>query len=327
MLLDPDPVRAFLAAHEAGRPVALTTSGTSGSPRAVVRSTASWVDSFPHVSALTGLGPGSRVWLPGPLSATMNLFAAVHAEYVGARRTGSLAGATHVFLTPSQLRRTLDLASDLHGVHVVVAGDRLDRRLQQRAVGAGARVSHYYGAAELSFVGWGTHADDLRPFPQVDVVVRGGVVWVRSPYLCQGYAGPPGALRRDGDGFATVGDRGALQDGRLRIDGRGEEALVTGGATVLVADVEPALRTAGPGQVVVVGLPHPELGAVVAAVLTDAAAQPAMRRAARELLESTHRPRLWFSVAELPVTGAGKVDRCRLQEMLVSSAAGVRRLP
>lgn len=327
MLRAADPVRAFLCAHEVGEPVALATAGTSGSPRAIVRSTASWVDSFPHVSALTGLSRGSRLWVPGPLSATMNLFAAVHGEYVGARRTGSLQDATHAFLTPSQLRRALDRPDALRGVHVVVAGDRLERGLQQQALRSGAQVNHYYGAAELSFVGWGSHAEDLRAFPGVAVAIRHGVVWVRSPYLCLGYQGAPGPLTRDGDGFATVGDRGTFEHGRLRVDGRGEDAVVTGGVTVLVADVEPFLRSAAGGEVVVLGVPHGELGAVLAAVLTDASAQAAVRGAARDRLAATHRPRLWFAVPELPVTDAGKLDRTRLREMLVSSAPGVRRLP
>ena len=87
----------------------------------------------------------------------------------------------------------------------------------------------------------------------------------RSPFLCEGYDGPPGDLRRDPSGFATVGDRGTLVDGVLRVAGRGSEAVVTGGATVLVADVEAALRPVVAGALVVVGLPHPELGQVVAA--------------------------------------------------------------
>ena len=90
----------------------------------------------------------------------------------------------------------------------MVAGDRLPVALHDRAVAAGARVHHYYGAAELSFVAWGAHADDLRPFPGVEVAVRDGEVWVRSPYVCSGYDGSPGPLRVDPDGFATVGDRG-----------------------------------------------------------------------------------------------------------------------
>jgi len=79
-----DPRRAFADAHRAGRLIGLTTSGTAGRPRTVVRTTRSWADSFPYVADLLGLGPGSRVWVPGPLTATMNLFAAVHAAW-GAR--------------------------------------------------------------------------------------------------------------------------------------------------------------------------------------------------------------------------------------------------
>ena len=104
-------------------------------------------------------------------------------------------------------------------------------------------VHHYYGAAELSFVAWGAHADDLTPFPGVDVVVRDGEVWVRTPYLCLGYDGPPGPLRTDPDGFATVGDRGVLADGRLLVSGR-SDAVTVGGATVEPADVEVVLREA-----------------------------------------------------------------------------------
>ena len=93
--LSDDPVAAFLAAHAAGAPVSLGTSGTSGAARSVVRTTGSWVSSFHHVASLAGLTPSSRVWVPGPLAATMNLFAAVHAAFLGARRVDGPAEATH----------------------------------------------------------------------------------------------------------------------------------------------------------------------------------------------------------------------------------------
>ena len=202
------------------------------------------------------------------------------------------------------------------GVHVTVAGDRLTRRLHDRAVAAGASVSHYYGASELSFVAWGRHEEELRPFPGVEVEVRDGEVWARSPFLCEGYVGPPGDLRRDPSGFATVGDRGALVDGVLRVAGRGSEAVVTGGATIRVADVETALGTRVTGALVVVGLPHPDLGQVLAGVVTDTADLTAVRSAAR-LLPPTHRPRRWFHVPALPVTEAGKVDRGALAASLL----------
>ncbi len=275
------------------------------------------MSSFGAVAFLTGLTPDSRVWVPGPFEATMNLFAAVHAAFLGSPLVDGPTAATHAFLTPHTLRRHLPA---LAGVTVVVAGDRLSPGLHDRAVAAGATVHHYYGAAELSFVAWGAHADDLRPFPGVEVSVREGEVWVRSPYLCTGYDGPPGPLRRDGEGFATVGDRGSMRDGRLVVRGR-DDAVTTGGATVSVADVEAVLLPHARGDVIVLGLPHDDLGAVLAVVLTSREDHRPLVEAARSTLHGAHRPRLWFHVPELPLTPAGKVDRAALVSQ-VSGAGG-----
>ena len=311
---------AVLAADAAGRRIALRTSGSTGRPRSVVRTTGSWTGSFASLAALTGLGPASRIHVPGPLTGTMNLFAAVLGRFVGAVPAGSLEEATHAHLTPTALARALDAGEPVGGVHVTVAGDRLTRPLHDRAVAAGATVSHYYGASELSFVAWGAHEEELRPFPGVEVEVRDGEVWVRSPFLCEGYDGPPGDLRRDSSGYATVGDRGTLVDGILRVAGRCGLAVITGGATVRVADVEAALAPTVSGELVVVGLPHPDLGQVVTVVVTDASDLPSARRAARSL-PATHRPRRWFHVATLPLTTAGKVDRSTLTDALLELSA------
>lgn len=319
-----DPVAAVRDAHRSDDLVSLRTSGTSGQARSVVRTTHSWFVSFGHVTCLLEMDPSSRVWVPGPLSATMNLFAAVHAADLGAEVVASPTGATHAVLTPAVLSRAVAHGTDLGGTHVLVAGDRLGVSLRDEALAQGAaRVSHYYGAAELSFVAWGSHADDLRPFPGVEVECRDGVVWVRSPYVCLRYDGPDGPLTRGADGFATVGDRGRLEDGRLCVLGRGDDAVVTAGATVLVADVESSLEAATGHRVAVVGLPHPDLGEVLCGVVTDAAAVPALRVAARDLLDPAQRPRRWFDLPELPLTTAGKLDRAGLTAGLIA-AEGAR---
>lgn len=322
----PDPVAAFFAAHDAGREVWLATSGSTGTPRAIVRTTDSWVSSFPQVRALTGLAAGSRMWLPGSFAATLTLFAAALARWAGASVRTDPGAATHAHLTPLQLRRALDEGAPLAGMHLTVAGDRLDRALHDRAVAAGAAVAHYYGAAELSFVAWGAHAEDLRAFSGAEIRLRDGVVWVRSPYLATACvtAGVRESLGRV-DGFATVGDRGTLTaDGLLRIDGRGPSAVAVGGATVPTADVERALRPGLAGELVAVGAPYGELGQVVAAVLTDPGDFAAARARARAELTGAHRPRLWFHAERLPETPAGKVDRAALTEQVARGA--LRRL-
>lgn len=291
----------------------------------MVRTTDSWFDSFDTVSGLLALDATSRVWVPGPLSSTMNLFTAVHAAALGARRVPTAADASHAVLTAAALGRALAHGVGLGGTHVLVAGDRLDRDLRDRALAGGAaRVSHYYGAAELSFVAWGTHADDLVPFPGVELDTADGQVWVRSPYVFLRYDGPDGPLVERADGFMTVGDRGRLTDGCLRVLGRGTDAVVTAGATVLVADVETALEEATGTRPVVVGLPHPDLGQVLCGVAPSAQAAARLRQASRGL-EAAQRPRRWFVVADLPLTDAGKLDRAALADRVREDAEDFRR--
>jgi long-chain acyl-CoA synthetase len=319
VLADDNPVEAVLSAWADGRPIALRTSGTTAGPRSVVRTAGSWVDSFPAVSRLSGIGGGARVWLPGPLTASMNLFAAVHARCCGAEIAADPAGATHAQLTPTALLGALnDGEVDLAGMHVVVAGDRLGSDLARRATAAGARVSHYYGAAELSFVAWGSDEDDLRPFPGVQIQIRNGVIWARSPYVSHGYLGADGPFTVTADGFATVGDRGHLTGGVLTVAGRGSDAVVTGGATVVVDDVERALRRLTGAEVILVGVPHARLGQVVAAVVTDPSTAAAARAAGLAELSPAQRPRLWFHLPSWPATAAGKVDRAAIAELAAS---------
>lgn len=312
-------VAAVLAAHREGRDLVLPTSGTTGPARAVVRSTSSWWSSFAAYSALSGVEAGARVWVPGPLTGTMNLFAAVHATVVGATVVDRPEEASHACLTPAVLdRRGNELA---RGTAVLVAGAALPRAAHDAAVERGLRVAHYYGAAELSFVAAGPHADDLRPFPGVEVADRAGELWVRSPYLARGYAdGADGPLRRDADGWAGVGDLGRVEHGRVVVLGR-PDAVTTAGATVVLAEVEAALLEAAAGPFAVVGVPHPALGAVLATVATDPADLAALRDRARTL-PASHRPRRWEVRDALPLTAAGKVDRRALAAALTGGGDG-----
>ena len=301
---------ALRTAYAGGGTIRLTTSGTSGRPRRVVRTAASWVDSFDVVAGLCGLDGSSRAWVPGPVTASMNAYAVCLADHVGASLTGLPGGATHVFCTPAALAALLE--EDPAPLTVVVAGDRLAPSLADRAEASGHTVHHYYGAAQLSFVGWGRDADSLRLFPAVAVEVDGGELWVSSPWLCLREEGEPAVLRssvRHGRTWLSVGDRGSLSDdGRLVVRGR-SDAVTTAGATVILADVEAALRPHARGEVVVVGRPHRRLGAVLVAVCTDPADAAALPAVARRALPASHRPRRWSVVETFPVTAAGKVDR------------------
>jgi acyl-CoA synthetase (AMP-forming)/AMP-acid ligase II len=322
--------RVHAAAPVPGMAWATFTSGSTGAPRVIVRTDASWSASFPAVTRLTGLTAEDVVYVPSPLVSSMTMFSVAHARTVGATillpRThtvsaADLGPATVLHGTPYALRDVVERieAGAAHRLRVaLVGGARLDAGLRGRAEAAGIRVLGYYGAAELSFVAVDPDGHGLRPFDGVEIRVDEGVLWARSPYFASGYLGATGGpFRRDPNGWGTVGDLAG--PGPLRLLGRSDGAILTAGATVVPEDVEAALLGIdGIADAVVFALPHARTGSLVAAVIEPEPGRrppPAgqLRAQAGTMLTGTHRPRRWFWTDRLPRTPAGKPARERIR--------------
>lgn len=293
---------------------ATLTSGSSGSPRVVVRTADSWSASFDDVARLFGVGWDpegellDEVRLPAPASSSLTLFSLAHA-LDGGPTPADTSGAPLLHGTPQALRAALESpAPSLRSA--LIGGSHLDLALREGAEAAGIRVVSYYGAAELSFVAVDT-GHGLRPFPGVEIDIRGDELWVRSPFVALGYAGSTGPLRRDGE-WATVGDRAELVGDRLRLLGRADDAILSASATIVPEEVEAVLRgVPGVRDIVVFGWPVPRIGALVAAhVETDEGGDlesiaGAVREAAGQLLHPAHRPRRW-TFGPVPRSASGK---------------------
>jgi len=298
------------------------TSGSTGRPRTVLRTAASWTSSHATVSALVALRPDDVVYAPAPLVSSLSLFAAVHAldEGVDIRlplghslAAADLEDATVLHATPFALSRAVDAieAGAPNALRVaLIGGDRVPPALRARAEACGLTVAGYYGAAELSFVAVDS-GEGLRPFGGVELELRDGAIWVRSPYLASGYLpGQTGPFELDAAGWASVGDRATeAADGSLVLGGRADDAILTAGATVIPSDVEAALSDLG--SIVVLGVDVAHAGAVVAAVV-ESASPPELkplRKAAAGKLALAQRPRRWYWMSQFPRTASGKPDR------------------
>lgn len=317
-----DAVRELAASRpvpaEAGW--ATLTSGTSGTPRIVLRSAASWERSFEAVSALLASPGGAdaeqRILLPSPPASSLTLFSLAHALAGGPRPvlpdSADRAEATVLHGTPQALSAVLAAGDLPHLRTALIGGSHLPAGLRAEAEYRGVRVVSYYGAAELSFVALDT-GDGHRAFPGAELEIRQGELWVRSPYLALGYLGGPGPVRTAGD-WMSVGDLATLEDGVLTVHGRRDAAILTASATVIPDEVEAGLRTLpGIADAVVLGLPTDGIGALVAAMIEPepGAAVPtarALRSLAATRFTSSHRPRIWFE-GPVPRTESGKPAR------------------
>lgn len=175
------------------------TSGTTSVPKAFTRSRRSWQESFDASIEFFGLSAGDVTLAPGPLAASLNLYALAECLYAGSEfqtletfDVGDVHAAithdrvTRLVLVPTMLRmlseRGMTGCVDASGVRTIIcAGSKLDARTLEaaRRWAPNATIFEYYGASELSFVsGAGLPAGEAaavggtgigRPFPGVDV--------------------------------------------------------------------------------------------------------------------------------------------------------------
>lgn len=295
------------------------TSGSAGTPRGVLRTQESWRASLDPLTDLLDLTAADTVWTPGPLWSSLSLYAAWHATAVGAGTVlagDDPAAATVVHCVPSALGMVVAAAPPRLRA-VVLAGEAVSARHRRDCADRGWRLHEYYGAAELSFVGWSADGPPWRPFPGAQVQLRRGEVWVRSPYVSLGALdGRPGTLLTDDQGWATVGDHGTALHGGYAVTGRGSSAISTGGHTVVAEHVEQVLLSVpGVSGAVVLGLPHGRLGQVVVAVLEGSPTGTDLRAALGRLAAPAH-PRRWALLPALPRTSSGKADRAAVRALV-----------
>jgi len=300
------------------------SSGSTGRPRGIVRTVESWQEGFASFGEVTGITAQDTVWLPGPLWSSLFLFGAIHAGAVEAKvalRDDDPSAATALHCVPSQLPGLLHRSTAGGLPHLrlaVVAGDHLAAPLREQCEAAGWRVVEYYGAAELSLVAWRDRSGPFRVFPGVETELRQGMLWARSPYLASGYLSTDsdGPLRVDPHGWVTVSDLARAVPGGWEILGRGNSAVTTGGHTVVVEEVERLLRgIQGVDDVAVLGMSHPQLGQVLAAVVVGSALDATLR-AAVAVMPAPSRPRRWLHADALPRTSGGKLHRDALPDLV-----------
>ena len=122
-----------------------------------------------------------------------------------------------------------------------------------------------------------------------------------------------------GDGFFITGDLGVqAADGRLSIVGRSKDLVISGGYNVYPKEVEVALDDmAQVAESAVIGVPHPDFGEAVVAVIVPSAGEVTQAQVDAALghqLARFKQPKRVMNVTELPRNTMGKVQKNLLRE-------------
>lgn len=164
-----------------------------------------------------------------------------------------------------------------------------------------------------------------RPLDRVTVRIADnkeiGVLEVSGPNVFAGYWQQPEKTRAEfrDDGFFITGDIASIDsNGVVRIVGRDKDMIIAGGLNVYPSEIESLIdQLPGVDESAVIGLPHPDFGEVVAAVIRPVpghVVDPATIVAAlRPQLAGFKLPKAVFAVDDLPRNTMGKVQKALLR--------------
>ncbi|MFJ4038640.1 AMP-binding protein [Microbacterium sp. NPDC090007] len=335
-----------------GTAVVVTTSGSTGVPKSVVISRNALIASAYATAARLGEGAWLLAVPATYVAGVQVLVRALLADrepavVAGPFRPEPFAAAalgmashdngarvpTYTSLVPAQLQRLLDAADTDTAVAqalrsfeaILIGGQALAPAVRERALVMGVRVVRTYGSSETS----GGCVYDGVPLDGVGMQVVDGEVRLSGPTLAEGYLGDPERtasvfpLDDDGRRWYRTGDGGEIVDGVLRVTGRLDNVIVSGGVNVSLDRVEAAVRgIPGLEGAVVVPIADAVWGqgsAVVVPGLTaarEADILAVVRRAVAEAVGAPARPARVVAIDELPLLASGKPDRALLRRLL-----------
>jgi malonyl-CoA/methylmalonyl-CoA synthetase len=324
----------------------LYTSGTTGKPKGAMLSHRNLATNAAVLHRLWGFTPDDVLLHVLPVFHTHGLFVAVNC--VLANGTGmvflprfdvdevvrALPRCTVLMGVPTHYTRLLGDerfgAGTCAGMRLFVSGSAPMLASTHAAFHdrTGHTILERYGMTETSMLtsnpldGERRPGTVGRPVPGTDLRLAGdGTIEVRGPNVFGGYWRRPDLAGTEfsADGWFRTGDIGSIDaDGYVRIIGRAKDLVISGGLNVYPKEVEDVVDAIeGVLESAVIGVPDPDLGEAVVAVVVEQPGHvidPArVRDAARERLAGFKVPRRVEVVEALPRNAMGKVEKAVLR--------------
>ena len=199
----------------------------------------------------------------------------------------------------------------------------------------GMRILERYGMSEAAIItsnpleGERIAGSVGYPLPGVALRIDGGetgVIQIKGPSVFSAYWRMPEKTAEEftADGWFITGDVGRTdRDGRLWISGRAKDLIISGGFNVYPKEIELVLDDlSGVVESAVIGVPHPDFGEAVVAVVMGHGAEADLIAQARARLAVFKAPKRVLFVDELPRNAMGKVQKTLLRQQYAELFGG-----
>jgi fatty-acyl-CoA synthase len=330
--------------------VVMLTSGTTGTPKGAPRTQPRSLAAVGALLSKVPFRAEESTYLASPLFHSLGFVHAAVGVGLGstlvvarrfdpARTLASVAEhrCTALVVVPVMLQRILALGDEELDRHdtsalriIFVSGSQLEGDLARRAMDRfGEVVYNLYGSTEVAWATIGT-PEDLRAAPgcagrppfgttvrlydhdgrRVDPPGETGRIFVGNVLPFEGYTG--GGSKEVIDGLIATGDVGHFDEaGRLFVDGRDDEMIVSGGENVFPREVEELLAThEAIEEAAVIGVPDEQYGQRLKAYVVPRRqdlSQGEVKSFVKDNLARFKVPREVVFVEELPRNPTGKV--------------------
>lgn len=315
--------------------VVVATSGSTGTPKGAELTPVNLVASADATHQFLG-GPGQwllampahhiagfqvlvRSMVAGVEPAFVDLTSGFHVSEFAARAEDLAATGERMYtaLTPMQLDKTMSTLAGIEALRlfsaVLVGGGMIDPGLLTSAAKLRINVVTTYGSSETA--GGCVYNGTPLAGAKVRVVGEEGRIHLGGPMIARGYRNIPDHPAFAEPGWYATSDAGELTGGTLRVAGRLDNIIETGGLKLQPEILETfMLGIDGVTAACVVGVPDPRYGNRICAVYTGTAAVSALMEAFDDL-PRWQVPKDLRRVEELPQTGPGKVDRIAVRDL------------
>jgi O-succinylbenzoic acid--CoA ligase len=298
----------------------VNTSGSTGDSKSIAISRAALIASTNASHKFLGATPGDTWSLLLPTTHIAGLNVIIRATALGTkvldnRNVDNYQDADFISIVPTQLHKAVYEDSKLlehltAAEAVLVGGGPLDSNLRKLAESKHVKVITTYGMTEMS----GGCVYNNKPLEGVKFEVdNNSLIKINGPMMAMGYLSSDGTIKPfEKNGWFESSDLGEINSGLLKVIGRADEVIISGGEKISLPFVESQIKKIFPDvPLILFSIPDQLWGEK----LCIGSIKNLSLEEIGSKLGPIYKPKSFFLFDEIPTTTIGKPDRMHAKNL------------
>jgi O-succinylbenzoic acid--CoA ligase len=292
---------------EISEPLVISTTGSGGEVKKVEIPALALIASAKAAHKYLGATAGNTWSLLLPTNHIAGINVLARSILLNTEIKAADESADFTSIVPTQLHKALTedaiLLKHLQSCKaVLVGGARLSESLLASASAVGINVVTTYGSTETC----GGCVYNGTPLDGVEIQIVDGLIEIKAPEMNSGE-------------WIKTNDLGEIKDGKLLVNGRADDVIISGGENISLQRLEKFLENKFPGQnFLALGLSDEKWGQALA-LISDLKFPESLNEEINSELGKIYIPKHTRVVGEIPTIGIGKYDRIAAKKLFLSN--------